>query len=205
MIEEGEMFLWRFFVGSWFGALTGIFSLIVLLVVLFFVITSLFLITGGPSQCTPGDGAITVDSANAKSFKTKWDALDASLSAGTPAGASFSESELSSRAQEFVDESNAPFKDVRICIHNGYGEGTADLSVIGIGVKFKVKGSVDLSGTHPKAHIDDIEAGSVPGFIVGAIDRLIKNAVGSALDDIDLKHKYTPTLTDGSAKIDGQP
>lgn len=64
---------------------------------------------------------------------------------------------------------------------------------------------MDLSGDHPVAKIDDIEIGNVPGFITGAIEGFVEDAVDEALEEIDLKHTYTPTLMEGDARIDGQP
>jgi hypothetical protein len=55
------------------------------------------------------------------------------------------------------------------------------------------------------AQIDDIEAGNVPGWLTGAIEGFVEDAIENQLDDIDLEHTYTPTLTEGNAKIDGQP
>ena len=195
------MFIWRFFVGSWWGRVIGFFCLIILVPIIFVVVMSLLLITGGPGPCTAGDGAINGSPANAASFNTKWDALDAALGGASPASDNFNESEITSRAQEFVDATGAPFKNVKICIHDGFGEGTAELSVLGIGVKVKIKGNVVLSGASPQAHIDEIEAGNVPGFITSFVTR----AVEDVLADIDLHRKYTLTLTEGNAKIDGQP
>ncbi|MCH7523356.1 MAG: arginine--tRNA ligase, partial [Chloroflexi bacterium] len=56
-----------------------------------------------------------------------------------------------------------------------------------------------------EAEIDDIEIGNVPSFIVDIVEGQVEDAVDEALENIDLSHTYTPTLTEGNAQIDGVP
>jgi len=98
------------------------------------------------------------------------------------------------------------FKDVRICIHDGFGEATAELgAILGLETKVKISGTVDLTGDTPQAQLDDIEIGNVPGFIVDIVEGQVEDAVDEALENIDLSHTYTPTLVEGEAQIDGVP
>ena len=55
--------------------------------------------------------------------------------------------------------------------------------------------------------LDSIEFGSVPDVFIDIYDAILPstNSVDEALDDIELKHTYTPTLTEGQAQIDGVP
>lgn len=182
-------------------ALTAI--IVILIAAVIFVGANVILaLSGGPGPCTPDGGPITTNAANAQSFDDKWMALSDTLDAGSPASANFNESEVSS----FVDrEIGSPFSDPRICIHDGFGEGTATLDILGLSAKIKVTGNVDLSGEHPVAEIDDIEVGNVPGFIIDFIEGFITDFIDDETNKVDLDHTYTPTLTEGQAQIDGVP
>jgi len=184
-------------------------AIIVILIaaVIFVGVNVILAFSGGPGPCTPGGGPITINAANADGFQQKWDGFDAVLDGASPSSASFDESEVTSRAdQYFRDETDVDFVDVRICIHDGFGVATAKLeAILGLDTEVKVTGTVDLTGDTPVAQIDDIEIGNVPGFITNAIEGFVEDAVDEALEDIDLSHIYTPTLTEGNAQIDGVP
>lgn len=178
--------------------------LVILIAAVVFVGVNVILaFMGGPGACTPGGaGGITISDANAQAFDQKWDTFNSALVGGSPATVDFNESEISS----FVDrEIGSPFSDPQACIHDGFGEGTATLDFLGLNAKIKVKGNMDLSGQHPKALIDDIEVGNVPGFITGAIESFVEDAIEEETNKVDLEHPMTPTLTEGSALLDGQP
>ncbi len=68
---------------------------------------------------------------------------------------------------------------------------------------------MDLTGDTPETEIDDIEFGKVPGWLVGVAEAIYgaeaENDIDLALEDIELEHTYTPTLTDGQVQIDGVP
>ncbi len=64
---------------------------------------------------------------------------------------------------------------------------------------------MDLTGDKPKIDIDDMEFGKVPGWFVDVTDAIFGNDINEALEDIELEHTYTPTLTEGQAQIDGEP
>ena len=187
-------------------AITGI-IVILIAAVIFVGVNVILAFSGGPGPCTPGGGPITINAANADGFQQKWDGFDAVLDGASPSSASFDESEVTSRAdQYFRDETDVDFVDIRICIHDGFGEATAKLeAILGLDTEVKVTGTVDLTGDTPVAQIDDIEIGNVPGFITNAIEGFVEDAVDEALEDIDLSHTYTPTLTEGNAQIDGVP
>jgi hypothetical protein len=196
-----------FFSSSPLGMAIGAILAVVVAAVIFAGVNVILAFSGGPGDCTPGGGTITVNDANAQAFQDKWDAFDAQLDGGAPSSVTFNESEVSSRADQYITgETDVDFKNVRVCIHDGFGEATGTLGVLlGVDTKVKIKGTMDLSGDHPVAKIDDIEIGNVPGFVTDAIEGLVEDAVDEALEEIDLKHTYTPTLTEGEAQIDGQP
>ena len=192
---------------TWFlmSPLRLIFGLFGFLLLLFLVIVSCTIVlafTGGPAPCTPGNGPIDISAANATAFDDKWDAFNATLDGGSAATVNFSESEISS----FVDrEVGSPFHDPRVCIHEGYGEGTATFEILSFDAKIKVKGNMDLTGAHPVAKIDNIEVGNVPDFLVDVVKGLVENAIDDETAKVDLDHPMTPTLTEGDAKLDGTP
>lgn len=196
-----------FFSSSPLGIAVGTIVTVVAAAVIFAGVNVILAFTGGPGDCTPGGGTITVSDANATAFQVKWDAFDAQLEGGAPSSVPLNESEVSSRADQFLhDETDVGFEDVRVCIHDGFGEATGKLEAfLGLDTKVKIKGSLDLSGEHPQARDLEIEIGNVPGFITGGIEGFVEDAVDEALKEIDLKHTYTPTLMEGDARIDGQP
>ncbi|MDO8612567.1 MAG: hypothetical protein Q7R32_07055, partial [Dehalococcoidia bacterium] len=98
-----------------------------------------------------------------------------------------------------------PFSGPRVCIHDGYGEGTATLEILGFDAKIKVKGNMDLTGARPVAKIDDIEVGNVPDFVTGFVENFVEDAIEDETKKVDLDHPMTPTLTEGDAKLDGTP
>lgn len=197
------MGFFRFFLGSPVRLVLGLISGLLVLVIVFTLVVGVLAFTGGPGPCTPGGGPIEVSEANAASFDQKWDSLDAALSAGSASAITLTESEITSRAQRFVDASASDnIKDIRVCIHDGYGEATGKANALIGTLKFKAKGSANLSGAHPEINFDSLEVGNVPGFVGKA---LVQGVIQSHLDDINLGHKYSATLTEGQVKIEGTP
>ena len=178
-------------------------------VIVFGVVMSALAVSGGSSECTAGGGTITISAANADSFDQKWDEMDAILDGGSPSSITLDESEISSRADRFFREDTVlDVSDVRICIHDGFGEATGSIdAVAGLGVDVSLKGTVDLSGDAPKITIDDIDIGNVPNFLIDVTDTIIgvESDINGALDDITLNHTYTATLKEGQVQIDGTP
>ena len=203
------MFLLNWLITSPLRIAIGIISTFAVAVVIFAAVTAVLAFSNGPGQCTPGGGPITVNAANADSFDQKWNDLDAVLDSGSPSFVIFNESELSSRADRyFTEEQDLDFRDVRVCIHEGYGEATGALdAILGLQVEIKLKGTMDLTGDAPQTEIDDLEFGKVPGWLVDTTDAFLsaEDDIDLALEDIELKHTYTPTLTEGQVRIDGVP
>ena len=198
-----------FFFGTWVGRIIlSVFGLIVLAVALGGVLGGLA-ITGGPGDCEPGGvGPIVVSDAMSDAFQQKWDVFDATLDAGSPASVTFSESEVTSRAVAWINSAGGPdFDDARVCIHDGYGEATGTLRSWGIfDVKFKLRGTVELSGNRLLTDIEDIDIGNVPDPLHLWFEGQLEDPIEEGLDNLGLEpHTYTVTLTEGMATIDGQP
>ena len=178
-------------------------------IVIFSMVMSVLAFSDGPGQCTPGGGPITINPANAAIFDQKWDDMDATLDSGSSASITLNESEISSRADHFfTQESALDLRDVRVCIHDGYAEATGSLdAILGLQVEVKLKGNVDLTGDAPKTDIDEIDLGKVPGWLIDVADVIVdvEGDIDLAFEDIELKHTYTATLTEGQVQIDGVP
>ena len=157
--------LLRFITGSIIGMITAVIGGVLVVVLLLGAGTLALAATGGPEKCTPGGGTMNIDRIYAASFRDKWDAFEDTLDGGAASSVQFNESEISSRAQEYLDEEGVDIDDAQVCIHDGSGEGTGTFKFLGLSIKAKVTGNLDLSGDKPKADIDDIEVGNVPGFM----------------------------------------
>ncbi len=192
---------------TWWGIAITVATVLLIAVVAFGAAIAILAFSNGPGACTPGGDIILVNAANADSFDQKWDALDAVLDGGSPSSDTFNESEVSSRADQYFRKEKAlDFRDVRVCIYDGYGEATGTLdAILGLQVEVKLKGTMDLTGDKPKIDIDDMEFGKVPGWFVDVTDAIFGNDINEALEDIELEHTYPPTLTEGQAQIDGEP
>ncbi len=195
------MFLGWFFMSP-LRFIFGLFGGLLLLLLIIIACTAVLAFTGGPAPCTPGGGPITVSAANADAFDGKWDAFNPTLDGGSAATVNFNESEISSLVDREVGD---PFSGPQVCIHDGFGEGTATFEVLGFDSKIKVKGNMDLTGAHPVANIDNIEVGNVPDFLVDVVKGLVEDTIDDETAEVDLAHPMTPTLTEGDAKLDGTP
>ncbi len=199
------MGLFAFLFKSPIGIVISLFSGVIGIAVVGVVVVGALAIAGGPGPCTPGGAAIEDSDAHAQTFDTKWDEMDGALDGGTATSITLTESEVTSRANKYIDSKGGDLADVQVCIHDGFGEvsGKANLPV-GT-AKFKVKGTVDLSGEHPAVTFQDIEVGSVPGFVTGPLEGIVEDAMKELLNDVDLSHTYAPTLAEGQVHISGTP
>jgi hypothetical protein len=168
--------------------------------------------TGDPGECKAGDGPIVYDRDAADSFEVQWRDMDDTLGEGRRTSIRLNENEVTSRADIYLrDQTDHAFEDVRVCLHDGYGEvsGTIDF-VAGINLKVRIKGTMDLSGDHPQPKVDKIRIGSLPGFtdwLTGGIaDATIGALIEEGLeDDIHLSHSYTTEIREGEVRVDGTP
>ena len=197
-----------FLFGTWPGRIVFFFGGIVILAVALGGVLGGLAITGGPDDCTPGGGPITVSDALSDAFQEKWDQFDATLDAGSPASVTFSESEVTSRAVNWINNEDGPdFDDAQICFHDGYGEATGTLRSWGIfDVKFKLRGTAELTGNRLLIDIEDIDIGNVPDPLHLWLEGQLEDPIEEGLDNLDLEpHTYTITLTEGSVTVEGQP
>jgi hypothetical protein len=177
--------------------------------VLFFValVGLLLAMTGGPGPCEPGGGPVTISLAGAAEFQHKWRAFEETLNAGSPATVTFTESEITSRAEQRLDEIGRDFHDLRVCVHQGHAEATATLDLPGFtDIRGRVQGRVDLTTPHPAVRIDDVSVGNVPGLLAEPAEDLLERALQEALQTVDLEHRaYTIAYRDGAVSIRAEP
>lgn len=171
--------------------------------------TAALIIIGGPGSCSPGGGPITLSPSNARAFDQKWESFTALLESGSAASVTFSESEVTSRADQFVNEQkDGVFQDIRVCFHEGYGQASGKLAALGIEVEVRLKGSIDFSQSPALADIQEIELGSVPGFMIDLAEVAgadANNAVNKILAELNITRSYTLTFSEGEIQIEGQP
>ena len=197
-----------FIFGTWPGRIIFLFGSIIVLTVAFGGVIGGLAITGGPDDCTPGGGPITVSDALSDTFQQKWDDFDATLDSGSPASVTFTESEVTSRAVNWINNEGGPdFDDAQICFHDGYGEATGTLRSWGIfDVKFKLRGTAELTGNRLLIDNEDIDIGNVPDPLHLWLEGQLEDPIEEGLDNLDLEpHTYMVILTEGSATVEGQP
>ena len=197
-----------FLVSTWPGRVILVIGSIIILAVALGGVLGGLAITGGPADCQPGGGPIVVSDALSDAFQQKWDDFDATLDAGSPASVTFSESEVTSRAVNWINNEDGPdFDDAQICFHDGYGEATGTLRSWGIfDVKFKLRGTAEMTGNRLLIDIEDIDIGNVPDPLHLWLEGQLEDPIEEGLDNLGLEpHTYTITLTEGSVTVEGQP
>ncbi len=187
-----------------FAALLGILVLTApIAAVVFFFLA----ITGSPGDCRSDERTVTTSFQFAADYEEKWDGLEAALDAGQPASATFSESELTSRASVWLQEQDAPIEDIMIC----FGDGTAatsakiDIPFVPGDIDVLARGSLILTGTVADSEITDLEVGGIPGPLTDLVEDFINNIIEDQTEDLDLDHSYSLTFTEGAVTISGTP
>jgi hypothetical protein len=187
------------------GIIISLVSGLIGIALILFVVTAGLAFTGGPDPCTPGGGDIEVSDAQASSFDQKWDQLDSELDGGSRSSITLTEGEVTSRANKYIDDEGADVDNLRVCIHDGFGEVTGEVDAFVGSSKFKTTGTVTLTDDRLAVDFQDIEVGNVPDAVIGPFENAVENGIQELLDDIALKHTYVPTLTEGQAEIEGTP
>jgi hypothetical protein len=185
-----------------------VFGLLVIGIPLVAVIFFLLAVSGGPGTCEVEGRPIEGSAAEAASFQQKWDQLNGALDAGQPSSATFTEGEATGRARQWVDEHDVPVSDLVLCFSaedGGAAYGKVDVPFFPGDVDVLVRGTVDLTGEHPDAEIDKMEAGNLPGPLTNLVENFINTLIDDQANDIDLDHDYGVEFADGNVTITGQP
>jgi hypothetical protein len=164
-------------------------------------------IAGSPGTCADESRPITTSIQLAGQFQDKWDALNVALDAGQPASANFSDSEVTSRADVWLEERDAPIDNVLICFSEGTASASAkiDIPFVPGDVDVLVSGTLILTGDVADADIDKIEAGGLPDPLTDLVENFIDDVIGDQTADLELSHDYTLLFTEGQVTVSGVP
>ena len=190
-----------------FRLITTLFGIIVLATPIAAVAFFFVAIAGTPGTCEDESRPITTSLQLAAAFQDKWDGLNASLTAGQPAAVTFTESEVSSRADLWLEEHDAPIEEILIC----FGDGTAsasgkiDIPFVPGDIDVLARGTLNLTGAVANADIDDLEVGGLPGPLTDLVESFINKVIEDQTEDLDLDHTYTLLFTEGQVTISGVP
>ena len=155
------------------------------------------------------------DPALATQWQERWDQLNATLDSGQPTSVTFGESDATSRATQWAEETDAPLSDLTICFYDGIAEAHGrmeiptlnDLPLAGsvFDTEVRIVGRIELGGEHPRIRISEIDAGDFPDWASEPLQDEIEEIVNDRLADYDIKHKYTVTFREGEMEVAGQP
>jgi hypothetical protein len=151
----------------------------------------------------------------ADEWQTRWDEFNSKLAAGQTASVTFNESEATSRAALWADETNADLGDVTICFYNGEAEvrGHVDIPVFrripifgGIfDTDVRMRGRIELGGVEPRVRFTRADAGDFPDWGEEPIRDDVAAIINDRLDDLAIEHEYEVTIREGQLEITGQP
>lgn len=165
-------------------------------------------ITGSPGTCGEDvDREVTTSLQLAGAFQEKWDGLEASLDAGQPAAATFSESEVTSRADLWLEEQDAPIDEIMICFEDGAASASAkiDIPFVPGDVDVLASGTLILSGDVADADVTDLEAGGLPGPLTDLVKNTLNSVIEHQTEKLELEHSYTLLFTEGAVIVNGVP
>ena len=170
------------------------------------VIGSLLLVFKGTPGACGGGKPLQNDPKLSLAFDQGWQAFNQQLTSGQPATISVSDGQATSRSRQFLLETGAPVRNLRLCFVPGGGDLNATLSPpFGPDVSVRVKGSVVLGGRHPQTRIDDVQIGAMPSFVTRPFRGLVTRIIDDQTQQIELDHRLSVDLREGEAVITGAP
>ena len=190
-----------------FRLLTALIGILVLATPIAAVAFFFVAIAGSPGTCEDEERPITTSLQLAAAFQDKWDGLEASLIAGQPASETFTESEVTSRADLWLSEHDAPIDKILICFGDGTASASAEIDIPFVpgDIDVLARGTLTLTGPVAKADVQDLEVGGLPGPLTGLVENFINNVIEDQTEDLDLDHTYTLLFTEGAVTISGVP
>ncbi len=171
-------------------------------------VTFLFVaIAGSPGTCEDENRPITTSDQLASQYREKWDALNATLEAGQPASATFTESEVTSRANSWLEEQDAPIEDILICFEDGTASASAkiDIPFVPGDIDVLTSGTLILTGDVADADVDKIEVGGLPDLLTDLVEDFIDNVFEDQTEELELNHTYTLLFSEGQVTVSGLP
>lgn len=164
-------------------------------------------IAGSPGTCEDENRPITTSVQLATLFQDKWDVLEAALDAGQPASANFTESEVTSRANLWLEENDAPIDDILICFGDGTASASAqiDIPFVPGDIDVLVSGTLILTGDVADADVDKIEVGGLPDLLTDLVENFIDDIFEDQNEDLDLDHSFSLLFSEGQVTVSGLP
>jgi hypothetical protein len=159
---------------------------------------------------------VEVTTELADEWQRKWDEFNAELAAGVPATVIFNESEATSRAARWEDETGAKLGDITICFtSSGFAEARGHVEIpvyrripIFGGIfdtDVRARGRVELGGQEPRVRFTRTEAGDFPGWSIEPIRDDVLSIINNRLDDLLIEHQYSVTIREGEMEVSGLP
>ena len=171
--------------------------------IVFFVLA----VTGSPGSCESAERPITPAQDQAIAFDLTWSQLNNALDAGQPSTATFTDTEVTSRARAWVEQTNVDVQDLYVCftVDGGAASAKIDVPFLPGDVDVLARGTLVLTGEHPVAEIDDIDIGGLPGPMTDFAESFVNNLIEDQMEKIVLTHDFGLAFEEGQATISGQP
>jgi hypothetical protein len=175
-------------------------SAVVVLVVLFFAF--------GPelvTDCGQEHRTVFVDPGLGTLTEAQLDGFEDTLDRGQTTSLSLNESEVTSAVLTFAGTDR--IRDVTVCF---FGDGEAEarlmLDIPGLPDRVvKIRGSVDLSGEHPRVKLSDADLGGLGLLMSLGAQGAIEDVINGVLDDLSLQHTYVASISEGRLVLTGRP
>ncbi len=164
-------------------------------------------VAGDPGTCEAETRPIVLSDSAAASYQTAWDGFQATLDSGQAAAVTFNETEVSSRAQQWLDERDSPITELRICFTDGGAGASAKLDVPFMpgDVDVLVRGTLILTGGQAEIDIDELEVGRLPGPLNDPLQSFVDDVIADQTIDLKLERDYQLAFSEGSVTVSGQP
>ena len=164
-------------------------------------------VAGDPGTCEAEGRPIVFSDSAAASYQTAWDGFQATLDSGQAATVTFNETEVSSRAKQWLDERDSPITALRICFTEGGATASAELDVPFVpgDVDVLVHGTLILTGGQVEVDIDELEVGGLPGPLNDLVQSFVDDAIADETIDLELERDYQLAFSEGSVTVSGQP
>ncbi len=141
--------------------------------------------------------------ALAAALEDRWDMFSADIK-NQQALFQATESEVTSRAREYIADEDVPVEDLFIYYcGDGKGQLAGRIDVAGVGTNFVATGTLVIGGEKPVVEIESVDVGNLPGFVADAVlDFLLdQDSRTLELDENLLEFE----IADGLAEITGGP
>jgi hypothetical protein len=172
-------------------------------------LAAVLMLTGKPGVCDNpplrvGRDLDPVPSAElAAQLDARWDQFSADIK-NQQAVFQATESEVTSRARQYVEDEDVPVDDVFVYYcDDGKGQLAGRVDVAGVGANFVATGTLVLGGEKPVVEIDSVDVGNMPGFVADAVLDLLLDADARRLE-LD-ENLVDFNIADGLAELTGGP